>query len=98
MAVFNLANLHLAMSVVPNKGKNHYFALSTMITSCGTGIVPVLWGWLLDALGSLDMTAGPFHLRRHSIYFLGICLLSLLTLLASRILIDPHGSREEAAA
>jgi hypothetical protein len=98
MAVFNLANLHLAMSVVPNKGKNHYFALSTMITSCGTGIVPVLWGWLLDALGSLDVTAGPFHLRRHSIYFLGICLLSLLTLLASRILIDPHGSREDAAA
>lgn len=93
MAGFNMANLHLCMSVVPEAGKNHYFALTTVITSFGVGIVPVLWGWLLDSLGGLDLVAGPFHLRRHSIYFLGICILSLLTLLASRILIEPGGHR-----
>ncbi|MEI6322036.1 MAG: MFS transporter [bacterium] len=92
MAGVNMANLHLGMAVVPESGKNHFFAMTTVITSFGMGIVPVLWGWLLDALGGMDLVYGPFHLRRHSIYFLGVCLLSLCTLLASRILIDPGQS------
>jgi MFS family permease len=89
VAGFNLANLHLVMSVVPDAGKNHYFALTTVITSLGMGLVPILWGTILDSLGGLDLTEGPFHLRRHSIYFLGIFLLSLVALIASRILIQP---------
>lgn len=89
MSGFNMANLHLGMAVVPESGKNHYFAVTTVITSFGMGVVPVLWGWILDALGGLDLVEGPFHLRRHSIYFLGICLLSVVTLLCSRILMDP---------
>ena len=89
MAGVNMANLHLGMAVVPEAGKNHFFAFATVITSFGMGVVPVLWGWLLDALGGLDLVAGPFHLRRHSIYFLGISLLSLGTLLLSKILIEP---------
>ena len=89
MAVFNMANLQLGMAVVPEAGKNHFFAVATVITNCALGLVPVFWGWLLDSLGGLDLVEGPFHLRRHSVYFLGITLLSLATLLASRILIEP---------
>lgn len=97
LAAFNLANLHLGMSVVPDTGKNHYFALTTVITSLGLGLVPIIWGWILDLLGGLDLLIGPFHLRRHSIYFLGICLLSLAALAMSRILIQPGrgGGRAE---
>jgi len=89
MSAFNMANLHLGMEVVPAEGRNHYFAVTTVITSFAMGIVPVLWGRALDALGTLDFAEGPFHLRRHSIYFLGICLLSFITLLCTRILIEP---------
>ena len=89
MAAFNMANGYLWMSVVPEEGKNHYFAMATVVTSFAAGVVPLLWGWLLDALGGLDLVEGPFHLRRHSIYFLGITLLSLASLVMSRILIDP---------
>jgi MFS family permease len=89
MSAFNMANLHLGMEVVPAEGRNHYFAVTTVITSFAMGIVPVLWGRALDALGTLDLAEGPFHLRRHSIYFLGISLLSFATLLCTRILIEP---------
>ena len=89
MSSFNMANLHLGMEVVPVEGRNHYFAVTTVITSFAMGVVPVLWGRALDALGSLDLVEGPFHLRRHSIYFLGICLLCFATLLCTRILIEP---------
>ena len=97
MATFGMANGHLWMSVVPESGKNHYFALSTVIVSLVAGVVPMLWGSLLDSLGGLDLVVGPFHLRRYSIYFLGITLLCLAALLASRILIQPgkHGERGE---
>jgi MFS family permease len=97
MASFNMANGHLWMSVVPESGKNHYFAVSTVIVSLVAGVVPLLWGCLLDSLGGLDIVAGPFHLRRHSVYFLGITLLCLASLLASRILIQPgkHGDPGE---
>jgi hypothetical protein len=77
------------MEVVPSEGRNHYFAVTTVITSFAMGIVPVLWGRALDSLGALDFVEGPFHLRRHSIYFLGICLLSFVTLFSARILIEP---------
>lgn len=89
MAAFNMANIHLAMAVVPERGRNHYFAVTTVISSFAVGVVPILWGWLLDALGPLDLVEGPFHLRRHSIYFLGICLLCVASLLCSRILREP---------
>lgn len=89
MSAFNMANLHLGMEVVPVEGRNHYFAVTTVITSFAMGIVPVIWGGALDALGTLDLAAGPFHLRRHSIYFLGISLLGFATLLCTRILIEP---------
>jgi len=97
MAAFNMANGHLWMSVVPESGKNHYFAVATVVTSFAAGVVPLLWGWLLDALGGLDLVEGPFHLRRHSVYFLGITLLSVATLLLSRILIDPARHQGKAA-
>jgi hypothetical protein len=89
VAGFNLGNLHLGMSVVPESGKNHYFALTTVITSLGLGLVPILWGTLLDSLGGMDLLVGPFHMRRHSVYFLGICLLSLAALFMTRILVRP---------
>jgi MFS family permease len=90
MASFNMANGHLWMSVVPESGKNHYFAISTVIVSLVAGVVPMLWGWLLDSLGGGDLAVGPFHIRRYSIYFLGITIFSLAALLASRILIQPR--------
>jgi hypothetical protein len=93
VAAFNMASLHLGMSVVPEYGKNHYFAVTTVITGFGLGIVPVLWGWLLDSLGGLDRVLGPFHFTRHSIYFLGITLLCGSCLFASRILIEPRSQR-----
>jgi len=99
MAGFGMANSHLWMAVVPAQGKNHYFAMSTVIISFAAGVAPLLWGVLLDALGGLDLVEGPFHLRRHSIYFLGIFLICVASLIASRILIEPdrHGKGEGEA-
>lgn len=98
VAGLNLASLHLGMSVVPESGKNHFFALSTVIGSFGMAIVPIVWGAILDLLGGMDLLVGPFHIRRHSVYFLGICLLSLAALFMTRILIRPSHARPSQSA
>ena len=89
IAGISVSSGHLWMAVVPEVGKNHYFAIATVITSLAAGVAPLLWGWLLDSLGGLDLVEGPFHLRRHSIYFLGVFILALISLITSRILVEP---------
>ena len=69
-ANFNLANVRITMATMPKMGANHFFALFTVITSLGLGGSPVAWGLILDVIGSLKLSPGLFHWRRHSIYFL----------------------------
>jgi hypothetical protein len=67
-ANFNLANVRITMATMPEMGRNHFFALFTMITSLGLGGAPVAWGLVLDAVGSYEAVTGVFHWKRHSIY------------------------------
>lgn len=79
-ANFNLANVRIIMSTMPEMGRNHFFALFTVITSLGLGAAPILWGVSLDFIGTYEAVTGAFHWRRHSIYFLALFVLNLLAL------------------
>jgi len=68
-ANFNLANLRITMSTIPEMGRNHFFALFTVITSLGLGGAPIVWGVSLDAIGTYEWVTDWFTWRRHSIYF-----------------------------
>jgi MFS family permease len=71
-ANFNLANVRITMATMPEMGRNHFFALFTVITSLGLGGAPVAWGLVLDAVGSYEAVTGVFHWKRHSIYFVSL--------------------------
>lgn len=68
-ANFNLANLRIVMSTIPEMGRNHFFALFTVITSLGLGASPIVWGVSLDAIGTYELVTEWFTWRKHSIYF-----------------------------
>ena len=68
-ANFNVANTRIMMATMPEMGRNHFFAMFTVITSLGLGAAPVMWGVTLDAIGSYELATGWFTWRRHSIYF-----------------------------
>lgn len=93
-ANFNLANIRIIMSTMPEMGRNHFFALFTVITSLGLGAAPVVWGVSLDFIGSYEAVTGAFHWRRHSFYFLALFLLNLVALAFIRRL---HETREGEA-
>jgi MFS family permease len=89
-AAFNVANARIIFAIMPLMGRNHFFALFTVITSLGLGAAPVIWGISLDFIGTFEATTGALHWKRHSIYFAALFVLNLLTILQSRRL---HESR-----
>lgn len=75
---FNLANAHISMSLMPEMGRNHFFALFSVITNLGLGAAPIFWGFSLDMLDGFEAVTGAFHWRRHSIYFLALLFLNFI--------------------
>lgn len=90
-ASFNVANARIIFATMPQTGRNHFFALFSVISSLGLGAAPVVWGVSLDFIGTYEVLAGPFHWKRHSIYFAALFLLNLVTILQSRRLREVNG-------
>lgn len=82
-AVFNVANIHLVLKVIPEIGRNRLLALFTVITSLALGAAPVFFGWFLDSIGSRSFALGGQVFDRHAIYFGVLCLLSAAGLIAA---------------
>lgn len=95
-ANFNLANVRMTMSTIPIMGRNHFFALFTVVTSLGLGAAPIFWGIALDAFGALEVHTHFITWRRHSIYFAAILVLNILSFLAVRYIQEGKETIEEA--
>lgn len=76
-AVFGVANTRIIMGSVPVMGRNHFFALFTVISGLGLGGAPIVWGAMLDALGSLEVAAGGWSVNRYTVYFSALVVLAL---------------------
>jgi len=68
-AVFGVASTRIVMGSVPAMGRNHFFALFTVISGIGLGGAPIVWGAILDALGPLNVVVAGLTLDRYTIYF-----------------------------
>jgi len=68
-AAFNVANMHLALKVIPEVGRNRLLALFTVVTSLSLAGAPVLFGWLLDAIGNRHFVFAGQVFQRHAVYF-----------------------------
>jgi len=91
-ANFNLANVRITMATMPEMGRNHFFALFTVITSLGLGVAPVGWGITLDVIGSYEAVTGIFHWKRHSIYFLALLVFNAIAFAYIRRLHESPGA------
>ncbi len=95
-ANFNLANLRIVMATMPEMGRNHFFAMFTVITSLGLGGAPVVWGITLDAIGTYEYVAGWFTWRRHSFYFAALLMFNVVTLIAVNLLTESTGPARDS--
>ena len=51
-ALVQMANTRLAMAVIPVMGRNHFFAIYSVIGNVTLGLAPIAWGVLIDLVGT----------------------------------------------
>lgn len=92
-ALVSMANVRLVMAIVPVMGRNHFFALYSVLGSLALGAAPIFWGVLIDAVGARHWAAGRLAWNSYSIFFAAVALVFALTLLVSRWLEEPKAAR-----
>ena len=77
-------------------GRNHFFALFTVISSLGLGAAPVVWGAVLDALRDCKISVGGVALDHYAVYFGALVALAVIDRLLVRGLHEGGTSPESA--
>jgi MFS family permease len=88
-SVFNMSNVRLAMVVTPEMGRNHFFALYSVVANLSLGLSPILWGILIDGFAALNSTVHGFNWNRFSVFFLGASVMFVVTVFLKARLDEP---------
>ena len=71
-AMFSMATTKLAMDTVPAMGRSHFFALYSVVCSLTAGLMPIMWGLLIDILQPVDVAWLGLGWNQYSIYFIAV--------------------------
>ena len=94
-AVVSMSATRLAMLVVPVMGRNHFFALYSVIGSVTLGLAPIGWGLLIDAVGAHHWRWLGVDWNRFTIFYAGAALAFAVTLGFVRRLEEPQAASME---
>lgn len=70
-AAVSMANNKLAMSIVPALGRNHFFAIFSVVSNVTLGLAPIAWGLLIDAVGRHAPVLLGLEWNRFTVFFAG---------------------------
>jgi MFS family permease len=96
ISLFNLANTRLVMATVPSMGRSHFFALYTVVTSLVSGIFPIFWGILLDALAGWGVVWSKWQWNQYSVSYGGATVITVLALVLRNRLSEPRAMTTDA--
>ena len=68
-ALITMSNTRLAMAIIPVMGRDHFFALYSVISSVTLGLAPIGWGLLIDVIGAYHVTWLGLDWNRFTIFF-----------------------------
>lgn len=88
-ALINMNNTRLAMVLVPAMGRNHFFALFSVVANLTLGLAPILWGLVIDAFGPRQFRWRGLTLNRYSLFFIAVAMMFAVTLAFCRKLEEP---------
>lgn len=89
-ALVNVNNTRLAMVLVPEMGRSHFFAMYSVVTNLALGLAPMGWGLLIDAFGDRRYGGGGMELNRFSFFFLCALVAFGVALVLCRRLDEPR--------
>lgn len=95
-ALASMANVRLAMAIIPVMGRDHFFALFSVVGNLAMGLSPILWGVLIDSQRGLDVAWHGFSVNRYSLFFALTALVFLATFVLCQRLEEPKAVSMEA--
>ena len=95
-ALANMAFTRLAMATVPVMGRNHFFAIFSVAWNVTQGVAPILWGMMIDAIGTHRGQWLGLSWNRFSVFFAAAALVALAALLSTQRLVEPKAASMEA--
>lgn len=94
-AVVGMANTRLAMLTIPVMGRNHFFAIFSVVQNLVLGFAPIGWGLLIDLLRAVELQWGQMQWNRFSIFFVLAAACFVWMLLLCQRLEEPEAVRTE---
>jgi MFS family permease len=77
------------MGIVPHMGRPHFLALYSVISSVTTGLVPLLWGPVIDGLAHWDVAWGPWRWNCYSLLYCSLACTVVVGLVLLRSVVEP---------
>lgn len=94
-ALVAMANTRLAMAVIPVMGRNHFFAIYSVLGNVTLGLAPIGWGLLIDAVGTHSATWLGISWNRYTVFFVAAGLAFVVALLLARRIDEPEAADME---
>jgi MFS family permease len=94
-ALVSMSNTRLAMAVIPVMGRNHFFAIYSVVSNVALGLSPIIWGLLIDAVGKRSPVWLGLEWNRFTIFFAGAAVVFGVALLLARRLDEPQAASLE---
>jgi MFS family permease len=94
-ALVSMSNTRLAMAIIPVMGRNHFFAIYSVVGNVSLGLAPIAWGLLIDAVGARSPVWLGLSWNRFTIFFAAAAAVFVFTLGLARRLHEPDAASME---
>ena len=94
-ALVQMSNTRLAMAVIPVMGRNHFFAMYSVLGNVTLGLAPIFWGLLIDAIGTRSPVWLGVAWNRYAVFFAAAGMVYIVTLTLARRLQEPEAASME---
>ena len=91
-ALVQMAHTRLAMAIIPVMGRNHFFAIYSVIGNVTLGLAPIGWGLLIDAAGKASPQWLGLSWNHYTVFFATAAIVYLVTLCLARRLVEPEAA------
>ena len=88
-ALWNLANVRIVMGIVPHMGRPHFLALYSVAGNLTVGLVPLLWGPVMDYLNHWQLAWGYWHWNSYSLLYMVMAFTMGVGLFFLRSVVEP---------
>jgi len=89
-ALVQMSHTRLAMAIIPPMGRNHFFAIYSVIGNVTLGLAPIAWGLLIDAVGKRSPVWLGLEWNRFTVFFVAAAVAYVATLVLARRLEEPE--------